>query len=150
MMERRVTSHTEEEEMNQRRKLLGLARKGDLKAIDKLLELYQVKIYSGDLLKKVKPQIVKPSKFGESGGSKGFKTSIRGKGISKTKLKKPVKPVTSRSKAKVAKISVSPSLKKSIKGTKGKITIQGKSKPKPKAKPKTHSKPEPKPKAKEK
>ena len=59
MMERRVTSHTEEEEMNQRRKLLGLARKGDQKAIGKLLELYQVKLYSGELLKKVRPQPIK-------------------------------------------------------------------------------------------
>ncbi|RMH35819.1 MAG: hypothetical protein D6690_08065 [Nitrospirae bacterium] len=53
-MERRVTSHTEEEEMNQRRRLLALARKGDQKAIDTLFELYQVRIYTGDRLKKVK------------------------------------------------------------------------------------------------
>ena len=53
-MERRVTSHTEEEEMNQRRRLLGLARKGDEKAIDKLFELYQVKVYTGETLKKSK------------------------------------------------------------------------------------------------
>ena len=33
-MERRVTSHTEEEEMNQRRRLLTLARKGDQKSIE--------------------------------------------------------------------------------------------------------------------
>ena len=32
-MERRAASHTEEEEMNQRRRLLGLARKGDPKAM---------------------------------------------------------------------------------------------------------------------
>jgi hypothetical protein len=53
-MERRVTSHTEEEEMNQRRKLLTLARKGDQKAVDQLFELYQVKVFSGDSLKRKK------------------------------------------------------------------------------------------------
>jgi len=53
-MERRVTSHTEEEEMNQRRRLLTLARKGDQKAVDQLFELYQVKVFSGDSLKRKK------------------------------------------------------------------------------------------------
>jgi len=53
-MERRVTSHTEEEEMNQRRYLLDLARKGDETAIGRLLELYQVKVYSGDKLRTLK------------------------------------------------------------------------------------------------
>ncbi len=52
-MERRAASHTEEEEMNQRRRLLNLARKGDLKAINRLFELYQVRVYSGENLKKV-------------------------------------------------------------------------------------------------
>ncbi|MGH7255689.1 MAG: hypothetical protein ACREI3_07920 [Nitrospirales bacterium] len=47
-MERRTASHTEEEEMNQRRRLLNLARKGDQKAIGKLFEMYQVRVYSGD------------------------------------------------------------------------------------------------------
>ncbi len=39
--------------MNQRRRLLNQARKGDLKAINRLFELYQVRVYSGDNLKKV-------------------------------------------------------------------------------------------------
>ena len=63
-MERRVTSHTEEEEMNQRRRLLTLARKGDQKAIDLLFELYQVQVFSGDALKRKKlPSfpVMKPS-----------------------------------------------------------------------------------------
>lgn len=51
-MEKRAPSHTEEEEMNQRRRLLGLARRGDQKAINKLFELYQVRVFSGDNLKK--------------------------------------------------------------------------------------------------
>ncbi len=53
-MERRVTSHTEEEEMNQRRHLLALARKGDQRAVNQLMELYQVRVYSGDSLKSLK------------------------------------------------------------------------------------------------
>ncbi len=52
-MERRAASHTEEEEMNQRRRLLNLARKGDVKAINKLFELYQVRVYSGEMLNKI-------------------------------------------------------------------------------------------------
>jgi hypothetical protein len=51
-MERRAASHTEEEELNQRRRLLNQARKGDPKAISRLFELYQVRVYSGELLSK--------------------------------------------------------------------------------------------------
>jgi len=51
-MERRAASHTEEEEMNQRRRLLNLARKGDPKAINRLFELYQVRVYTGEALSK--------------------------------------------------------------------------------------------------
>ena len=40
--------------MNQRRHLLALARKGDQKAVNQLMELYQVRVYSGDSLKSVK------------------------------------------------------------------------------------------------
>lgn len=52
-MERRPAS-TEEEEMNQRRRLLNLAKKGDQKAISRLFELYQVRVYSGESLSKAK------------------------------------------------------------------------------------------------
>ena len=52
-MERRAASHTEEEEMNHRRRLLNAAKKGDQKAIGKLLELYQVRIHSGDMVQKL-------------------------------------------------------------------------------------------------
>jgi hypothetical protein len=51
-MERRGGSHTEEEELNQRKRLLNLARKGDPKAINRLFELYQVRVYSGEALNK--------------------------------------------------------------------------------------------------
>jgi hypothetical protein len=52
-MERRAASHTEEEEMNQRRRLLNAAKKGDQKAIAKLFELYQVRVYSSDMVSKL-------------------------------------------------------------------------------------------------
>ncbi|HEY7533118.1 MAG TPA: hypothetical protein VH681_10115 [Nitrospiraceae bacterium] len=52
-MERRAASHTEEEEMNQRRRLLNAAKKGDQKAVNKLFELYQVRIFSGEMVNKM-------------------------------------------------------------------------------------------------
>ena len=52
-MERRAASHTEEEEMNQRRRLLNAAKKGDQKAIAKLFELYQVRVYNNDMVSKL-------------------------------------------------------------------------------------------------
>lgn len=74
-MERRAASHTEEEELNQRRRLLNQARKGDLKAINRLFELYQVRVYSGDNLKKVGQRPFAPPKLptakGTLGNSKG-------------------------------------------------------------------------------
>lgn len=71
-MERRVTSHTEEEEMNQRRRLLTLARKGDQKAVESLFELYQVRVFSGDALKKKKlPSFPLPTPTGSSGKGSG-------------------------------------------------------------------------------
>lgn len=75
-MERRAASHTEEEEMNTRRRLLNAARKGDAKAIGKLFELYQVRVLSGDQLAKVNKTStymvpVKPSKAARSKAGKG-------------------------------------------------------------------------------
>jgi hypothetical protein len=77
-MERRAASHTEEEEMNTRRRLLNAARKGDAKAIGKLFELYQVRVLSGDQLAKVNKTSmymvpVKPSKGGKSSSKAGGK-----------------------------------------------------------------------------
>src|SRR5688572_19000142 len=66
-MERRAASHTEEEEMNQRRRLLSLARKGDPKAINRLFELYQVRVYSGDTLSKAKRLPVMPTMHEKQG-----------------------------------------------------------------------------------
>ena len=84
-MERRAASHTEEEEMNHRRRLLNAAKKGDQKAIGKLLELYQVRIYSGDMVTKLnktsathklQAQLAegKPVKGGS--GSRGKRTAL--------------------------------------------------------------------------
>jgi hypothetical protein len=88
-MERRAASHTEEEEMNQRRKLLNAARRGDTKAISKLFELYQVRVLSGDQLAKVNRTSaymtpVKPSQAGKSKAS--------GKGTKPTSSKPTKKP----------------------------------------------------------
>ncbi len=94
-MERRVTSHTEEEEMNQRRHLLTLARKGDQESIDLLFEFYHVKVFSGDALKKKKlPSfpVLKPAKV--SGKDKAKPAKVKGKtpkvslSSSKGKIKK--------------------------------------------------------------
>ncbi len=52
-MERRAASHTEEEEMNQRRRLLNAAKKGDQKAVAKLFELYQVRVYNNEMVVKL-------------------------------------------------------------------------------------------------
>ena len=68
-MERRAASHTEEEEMNQRRRLLGLARKGDPKAISKLFELYQVRVLNGDMLSKLNKSYYKAAAAQEQKGS---------------------------------------------------------------------------------
>ncbi len=69
-MERRAASHTEEEEMNQRRKLLNAARRGDTKAIGKLFELYQVRVLSGDQLVKVNRTSTYMTPVKQSGKSK--------------------------------------------------------------------------------
>ena len=129
-MERRVTSHTEEEEMNQRRRLLTLARKGDQKSIELLFELYQVKVFSGDALKKKKlPSfpVLKPSNGSGKGASKALKnkekaskTSLatskpqkeeRGKLKSASKSQSKVKPTADKDKPSTKK-STKPTLQK--------------------------------------
>ena len=125
-MERRAASHTEEEEMNHRRRLLNAAKKGDQKAIAKLLELYQVRIHSGDMVQKLnktsathklQAQLAegKPVKGGS--GSHGKKTApvklapakpapakaAARPAISKAKAKPKVKPIARPAKAAVKK-----------------------------------------------
>ena len=125
-MERRAASHTEEEEMNHRRRLLNAAKKGDQKAIGKLLELYQVRIYSGDMVTKMnktsathklQAQLAegKPVKGGS--GSHGKKTA-------------PAKPVPEKRVA--AKVAGRAAVSK--KQTKPKAKPKQKPKPKQKAK----------------
>jgi len=113
-MERRAASHTEEEEMNHRRRLLNAAKRGDQKAIGKLLELYQVRIYSGDMVTKMnktsathklQAQLAegKPVKGGS--GSHGKKTapakSASAKHVhAKSPAKAAARPAISKSKAK--------------------------------------------------
>jgi len=79
-MERRAASHTEEEEMNQRRKLLGAARRGDTKAISKLFELYQVRVLNGDQLAKVNRTSTYMVPVKASSGSKSRAADKSGKG----------------------------------------------------------------------
>jgi len=80
-MERRAASYTEEEELNQRRRLLNQARKGDLKAINKLFELYQVRLYSGANLKKIRKISYFPPAVKGGGKSSSGKTQAWKKGI---------------------------------------------------------------------
>ena len=100
-MERRAASHTEEEEMNQRRKLLNAARRGDTKAISKLFELYQVRVLSGEQLAKVNRTSiymtpVKPSQSGKSKaqekGTKAAASKAAKKSINPPVKSSPTKP----------------------------------------------------------
>ncbi len=92
-MERRAASHTEEEEMNQRRKLLSAARRGDTKAISKLFELYQVRVLSGDQLAKVNRTSMYMAPVKSSSGSKSKSAEKSGKTDQSKGGKKSPKPV---------------------------------------------------------
>lgn len=142
-MERRVTSHTEEEEMNQRRKLLTLARKGDEKAINKLFELYQVKIYTGELLKKVKTHVSKLSQTVFSGSEKMKQAQPQ------AQLLKKSRPIKKKRKGKAVEQKRSrPRVKKSVARIAKKV--KPKVKPKPKTKPKLKANLKTKPRVKSK
>ena len=142
-MERRVTSHTEEEEMNQRRRLLTLARKGDQKAIDLLFELYQVKVFSGDALKKKKlPSfpVIKP--LGPLGKGKSKSTKKKEKGqkptvsATKTKGASPQKLKESKKEPKpVSKLGTKDKEAKSSRSKTKKVTVDSSKKAPKKARP---------------
>ncbi|HKQ34864.1 MAG TPA: hypothetical protein VJT11_06130 [Nitrospiraceae bacterium] len=117
-MERRAASHTEEEEMNHRRRLLNAAKKGDQKAIGKLLELYQVRIYSGDMVTKMN----KTSATHKLQAQLAEGKPVKGGSGSHGKKTMPGKPVPA--KRAPAKSSVRPTVSKA----------KPKSKPKPKPK----------------
>ena len=110
-MERRAASHTEEEEMNQRRKLLGLARKGDPKAISKLFELYQVRVLNGDMLSKLNKSYYKAAAAQEQKvaqtPAKSAKSSQATHGSAKGSAKKPAAPAAPATKAKSTKPAAS-------------------------------------------
>ena len=92
-MERRAASHTEEEEMNQRRRLLGLARKGDPKAISKLFELYQVRVLNGEMLSKLNKSYYKAAAAKEQKAAQAPAKATKGSqathGSAKGSSKKP-------------------------------------------------------------
>ena len=116
-MERRAASHTEEEEMNHRRRLLNAAKKGDQKAIGKLLELYQVRIYSGDMVTKLN------------------KTSATHKLQAQLAEGKPVKGGSGSHGKKTPPAKPAPAKHISIKAVVRPAIVKGKAKPAPKAKP---------------
>ena len=103
-MERRAASHTEEEEMNQRRRLLNAAKKGDQKAVAKLFELYQVRVYNNEMVSKLnstagthKLQAEVAQAKAASKGASSRKSSQRksAAGTLKSKPKPPSKPKAS-------------------------------------------------------
>jgi len=103
-MERRAASHTEEEEMNQRRRLLNAAKKGDPKAINKLFELYQVRIFSGEMVNRLnraaglhKQKLAKGRRFSKKVSSKAVsRAKLRSKhGKARPKSVKPKKVMKS-------------------------------------------------------
>jgi hypothetical protein len=99
-MERRAASHTEEEEMNQRRKLLSAARRGDTKAISKLFELYQVRVLNGDQLAKVNRTSMYMAPVKSSSGSKSKSAGKSGKADQAKGGKKLSKPASKHSPEK--------------------------------------------------
>jgi hypothetical protein len=126
-MERRAASHTEEEEMNHRRKLLNAAKKGDQKAIGKLLELYQVRIHSGDMVTKLNKTSATHKLQAQLAEGKPVKGGSGGHG----KKTAPVKPASPKLKhAKPAPIKGTPAKAKSHPAaSKGKPTSTPKSQP---------------------
>lgn len=93
-MERRAASHTEEEEMNQRRRLLNAAKKGDQKAVAKLFELYQVRVYNSEMVNKLN-RAAGTHKLSsrEAVGKTGKGAGLSKKASAKAKLRAPVKAV---------------------------------------------------------
>lgn len=141
-MERRVTSHTEEEEMNQRRHLLELARKGDEKAVNQLMELYQVRVYSGDSLKSMKIRkslpVLSPPKPKEATSASKAKPVKRHKSVVKNPKATPKvtgspaskTPKTSASSKPKTKISPKKQAKRPLPVRKAKATPKVQSSPK--------------------
>ncbi|MEQ1793952.1 MAG: hypothetical protein ABL970_07140 [Nitrospira sp.] len=102
-MERRAASHTEEEEMNQRRKLLNAAKRGDQKAVGKLFELYQVRVMNPDQLTKINKVYAAMPIPVKSGSSRSNRQSAKTGKQPPTKPGAPAKPVQAAKPAKAAK-----------------------------------------------
>ncbi|MBA5874617.1 MAG: hypothetical protein GDA66_08720 [Nitrospira sp. CR1.2] len=79
--------------MNQRRRLLGLARKGDPKAISKLFELYQVRVLNGEMLSKLNKSYYKAAAAQEQKAAQAPAKATKGSqathGSAKGSSKKP-------------------------------------------------------------
>jgi hypothetical protein len=60
--------------------LLGLARKGDPKAISKLFELYQVRVLNGDMLSKLNKSYYKAAAAQEQKASQASSKPAKGQG----------------------------------------------------------------------
>ncbi len=153
-MERRVTSHTEEEEMNHRRKLLNAAKRGDQKAIGKLLEIYQVRIHSGDMVQKLnktsathklQAQLAEGKPVKGGGGSHGKKTAPVKPAPVKAAPAKPVAAKSAPAKATAkskTKRKVAPKVKaKRVAAKSAPAKATAKSKTKRKVAPKVKAKP---------
>jgi hypothetical protein len=102
-MERRAASHTEEEEMNQRRKLLNAAKRGDQKAIGKLFELYQVRVMNPDQLTKINKVYAAMPIPVKAGSSRSNRQSAKTGKQPPTKPGASAKPVQAVKPAKEAK-----------------------------------------------
>ena len=89
--------------MNQRRHLLALARKGDQKAVSQLMELYQVRVYSGDSLRSLKVRkslpVLSPPNPKDAADSAKPKSVKKPKAASKTAPKAAPKAATTKPKA---------------------------------------------------
>ena len=132
-MERRAASHTEEEEMNHRRRLLNAAKKGDQKAIAKLLELYQVRIHSGDMVQKLNKTSATHKLQAQLAEGKPVKGGSGGHG----KKTAPVKPASPKLKhAPPSPIKGAPAKKGIPAKAKSRPAVsKGKPTPKPKSRP---------------
>ena len=128
--------------MNQRRHLLALARKGDQKAVNQLMELYQVRVYSGDSLKSLKIRkslpVLNPPKPKDGAASAKPKPVKRHKGAApKPKAAPKVKP---KAAPKAARVAVTKAKSASPKPTRSKGKVSPKLQP---ARPKAVRKPKP-------
>lgn len=115
-MEKRAPSHTEEEEMNQRRRLLSMARRGDQKAIAKLFELYQVRVFSGDNLRKAGKLPTWPGVAAANAKAAKKREAEAAKAAKAAKAGKTAKPEKSDSGKAKAEKPASPAAKSAAKG----------------------------------